>query len=144
MLEPIYHGFSSVRDFLLLFYLIVLSIFMWILNATILYLYMCSLSFGTYFIDSIIVLTSQLFGEFVPAAPASVGTFHAATVIGSKFVGLTADQGLVLGILNHLFENVVKVIFGLISIQLLNFKFRKVLQDISFRNKELDVSSEES
>lgn len=142
ILEPVYHGFSSVRDFLLLFYLVILSIFMWILNAIILYIYMYSLSFDTGFFDSIIVLVFQLFGEFVPAAPSSVGTFHASTVIGSKVVGLTADQGLVLGVLNHFIENVVKIIFGLFSIQLLNFKFRKILQDISL-NKKLEMSPEE-
>ena len=128
MLEPIYQGFSSVEQISLLCYLVVLSIFMWMLNATILYLYMIALSFETGFTDSVIVLTFQLLGEFIPSAPSSIGTFHASTVIGATFVDLTKDQGLVLAIFNHFYEIIVKVVFGIIAIQALNFNFKKELK----------------
>lgn len=129
-LEPVYHGFYSARQVPLLLCIIGLSIFMWVFNSFILYMYMLALSLGSKFSDSVIVLAFQLIGEFIPSAPSSIGTFHASTVIGGKFIGLTADQGLVLGILNHAYDLVIRVIFGLISIQLLNFNFRKGLQDL--------------
>ncbi len=128
-LEPIYRGFSSTRQVPLLLCIIGLSIFMWIFNSFILYMYMLALSYGPKFSDSIIVLAFQLVGEFIPSAPSSIGTFHASTVIGGKFIGLTADQGLVLGILNHIYDLAIRVIFGLMSIHLMNFNFKKGLKD---------------
>lgn len=129
-LEPVYQGFSSARQVPLLLCIVCLSVFMWVFNSFILYMYMLALSFGSKFSDSIIVLAFQLIGEFIPSAPSSIGTFHASTVIGSKFIGLTANQGLVLGILNHTYDLVIRIIFGLISIQLLNFNFKKGLQGL--------------
>lgn len=129
-LEPVYCGFSSTGRAPLLLCVVGLSVFMWVFNSFILYLYMLSLSFGSKFSDSVIVLAFQLAGEFIPSAPSSIGTFHASTVIGGKFIGLSADQGLALGILNHAYDLVIRIVFGLISIHLLNFNFRKGLNDL--------------
>lgn len=129
-LEPFYHGFSSIRQFSLLLSVMILSIFMWGLNAFILYLYTLSLSLGISFFDSIVILLFQLLGELIPSAPSSVGTFHASTVIGGNFVGLTKDQGIALGLLNHSYDIFVRLIFGFVSIQLSSFAFKKGLKSI--------------
>lgn len=133
-IEPVFHGFSSTYSPPLLLGLIGLSLFMWVLNAFILYLYMQSLAFDTPFSAAVIVLLFQLLGEFIPSAPSSIGTFHASTVIGCKIINLAVDKGLALGFLNHFYDVIIKCIFGCLSIPFLNLDFKNQLSEIKLKN----------
>lgn len=127
-------GYSSINQFSLLIPLILLSIGMWFLNAFILQLYIASLSFGTTFFESAKVLLFQGVGELIPSAPSSIGTLHASTVMGCKFIGLTAAQGLSVGILNHAVDVIVRILFGVLSLQILRVDFIAALKNIKLRH----------
>ncbi len=133
-IEPVFHGFSSTYSPLHLLGLIGLSLFMWVLNAFILYLYMQSLSFHVPFSAAVIVLLFQLLGEFIPSAPSSFGTFHASTLIGCKIIRLSEVLGLSLGFLNHFYDVIIKCIFGMLSIPFLNLDFKNQLLEIKLKN----------
>lgn len=131
-LHPIWQGFQSLNQGYLLFIILLLSVFMWALNTFIVYLYMRALSFSSSYFAGGIVLTCQLIGEFIPSAPSSVGTFHASTIIGSKFAGLSASQGLALGFLNHTYDLIVRGIIGTFSMRMIGFSFRKEIKNINY------------
>jgi hypothetical protein len=133
-IEPVLHGFSSTYNPPLLLGLIGLSLFMWVLNAFILYLYMQSLSFGAPYPSAVIILLFQLLGEFIPSAPSSIGTFHASTIIGCKIVHLSEVLGLALGFLNHFYDVIIKCIFGALSVLFLNLDFKNQPLDIKLKN----------
>ena len=130
MVTPFYKGLLSLKRLQILFFLSILSFLMWVFNAFILYVYILALSFDNTFLDSVIVLLFQLIGEFIPSAPSSIGTFHASTVLGGKFIGLSPDQGLVLGILNHTVDLIIRFSIGLVSISLLRFNFFNELKKL--------------
>ncbi|MBM3251232.1 MAG: flippase-like domain-containing protein [Candidatus Omnitrophica bacterium] len=129
-LRPIYMGFSCIHQWTTFLSIVILSIFMWFLNSFILYIYMAALSLNSTFFDSTIILVCQLLGEFIPSAPASMGTFHASTVIGAKIVGLVKEQGIVLALLNHSYDLAIRIILGLMSIHFLNFDFKKGINEV--------------
>jgi len=126
--EPFYNGMISVHRAPVLLLLTSISLFMWLFNSFILYIYIKALAIDASFLDTIVILLFQLLGEFIPSAPSSVGTFHASTVIGCKLVGLSVDQGMALGMLNHFVDLIIRAIVGIGSIHFMRFDYRKAIQ----------------
>ena len=81
------------------------------------------------FIATFLILAMSSFGVMIPSAPAYIGTFHLAVKYGFLFYGIGGEEALSAAIVWHFSMFIPTIIFGVISLMLLQISLKKLRED---------------
>lgn len=120
-------GLTAFRNKGLVFYLAVLSLVIWSVDALALYALFQALNIPLPFSAAYALLAIIIAGITIPTAPGFIGNWHFFCVLGLTLFGVSRTEALAYAILNHFISMAVIFILGLFFLpsNMDMFSFRK-------------------
>lgn len=109
-----------------LFFILIYSVLIWVIESIVFYFTAQFIGIPLTLFQIFLLIAVVGFATMIPSAPNYVGTFEAGFVLFFIAFGLNQNSAISMGVLIHLIQTIVIMIFGLISIQKLNLSFKSI------------------
>jgi len=106
-------GFKIITDPRLLFFVISLSIVIWLMDVIAIYFMFLACGFALSLAAPFVVMIILMIGISIPAAPGFVGNWHYACIMGLSLFGIPKAEALTFAVMFHVICVGIIVILGL-------------------------------
>lgn len=115
-LAKLFLSFEAMLEFKSLCRIIILSIFIFSLEAGIFYLLFHAVGLEFSFVSALFVMSFTILSTMIPAAPGYAGTFHLATFTAMSLLGATSGQAGSYAVIVHLVLWLATTLAGFLAI----------------------------
>jgi glycosyltransferase 2 family protein len=117
-IEGLFHqlidGFKIFSDIGLLLKVLLLSLFIWLVNAAAIYVLLHAFALNLPYIAAAVLMVILLIGIAIPTAPGFIGNWHYACILGLTLFDVPKSEALTFAIIYHFLSIGIVIILGLI------------------------------
>lgn len=107
-------GLAIITDPKLFFYVAVLSVLIWLINAAAIYFMFLAFSFTLPPIAAFVLMIILMIGIAIPAAPGFVGNWHYFCILGLSLFGISKTDAFTFAVIYHFLSIGIVILLGLI------------------------------
>jgi len=107
-------GFAIITDFRRFFYVTVISVLIWLINASAIYSLFLAFSFTLPLVAAFVLMIVLMIGILIPTAPGFVGNWHYFCILGLSLFGINKTDAFTFAVIYHFLSIGIVVLLGLI------------------------------
>ena len=124
-------GFQVITDVKRLFYLLILSALVWLVDVAAIYALLLAFGFDLPALAAFVVMVILIAGIAIPTAPGFIGNWHYACILGLSLFGVARPEAFSFALVYHFLSIAIVVILGVIFLPFNRFS-------ISDMTKQMD------
>jgi glycosyltransferase 2 family protein len=114
LIDHFIEGFRIMVDPALLFFVILLSIVIWLVDVLVIYLFFLAFGLDLPVAAAFILMIILIIGIAIPTAPGFIGNWHYACILGLGLFGIPKTDALTFAIIYHALSIGIVILLGLI------------------------------
>ena len=114
-------SFKNLQNWPVLLLSVLLSVLVWIIEATTYYIVASSLAMDISFVQMLLVMVILNFGILIPSSPGYVGTFEYFTILGMSIFGINRTDAASFAIILHIAQFIPITLYGGLVISKIGF-----------------------
>lgn len=114
LLHQLIDGFKIFSDVRLLLQVLLLSLFIWMVNAAAIYALFHAFALNLPFTAATVLMIILLIGIAIPTAPGFIGNWHYACILGLTLFNIPKSEALTFAIIYHFLSIGIVIILGII------------------------------
>jgi len=126
MIHNLIDGFKIIPDIRSMGYVALLSIAIWVINATVMYIFFFAFGFDLPFAAALVLLIIIILGIAVPTAPGFVGNWHFFCILGLGLFGIHKADALAYAIVHHFLSISTVALLGIIFLPFNRFSLSDI------------------
>jgi hypothetical protein len=136
LIHQLIDGFGIFSDIRLLMEVLLLSVLIWTINASAIYVLFQSFSFDLPFTAAVVTMIILLIGIMIPTAPGFIGNWHYACILGLTLFGVPKPEALTFAIVYHFLSIGIVIFFGVIFLPFNKFSFADMKKEALSTHQE--------
>lgn len=124
-------GFQVITDVKRLFYLLILSAVVWLVDVAAIYALLLAFDFNLPALAAFVVMVILIAGIAIPTAPGFIGNWHYACILGLSLFGVARPEAFSFALVYHFLSIATVVILGIIFLPFNRFSISDMTKQMN-------------
>jgi hypothetical protein len=124
-------GFQVITDVKRLFYLLILSAVVWLVDVAAIYALLLAFDFNLPALAAFVVMVILIAGIAIPTAPGFIGNWHYACILGLSLFGVARPEAFSFALVYHFLSIATVVILGVIFLPFNRFSISDMTKQMN-------------
>ncbi|NLN38585.1 MAG: flippase-like domain-containing protein [Smithella sp.] len=124
-------GIEVITDIKRLFYLLILSALIWLVDVAAIYALLIACGFHLPVLAPFVVMIVLIAGIAIPAAPGFIGNWHFACILALSLFGIAKAEALSFALVYHFLSIAVVIVLGVLSLPFNRFSIAEMTKKMN-------------